>query len=290
LSSRANETAATSPQGAAEGAADGDYAFIHIPKTGGTGIEHLGKRQGFRWGIERPRDSWPVERPYGIKCVPHHIPRGLWLAKGQDPYAGTTTFCAVRHPYTRFVSQFVWNVSLKAGCAYPLEPRACRERAAPFCTAEKLNAFANDTVGAARRSLLAVSEPGQGEPPDALALQGDCHFLPQWLYTTPPCGHLLRYESLAQDFRTAFAASPRLAEVDLTAAKSNAAPCEMRVGDLSDESRALLAEVYARDFRTFGYDPEMASSFSRRRRRSRRAAALVQDEALVSVSEEELVS
>ena len=63
----------------------------------------------------------------------------------------------------------------------------------------------------------------------------------QWLYTTPPCGHLLRYESLAQDFRTAFAASPRLAEVDLTAAKSNAAPCEMRVGDLSDESRVSLA-------------------------------------------------
>eukprot|EP00966_Prymnesium_polylepis_P310598 7176065-Prymnesium_polylepis.1 len=45
-------------------------------------------------------ESWvPVD------CPPWHIPRREYVAnRGFDPYAGSYTFCPVRHPFARAVS------------------------------------------------------------------------------------------------------------------------------------------------------------------------------------------
>ena len=239
-------------------------ALLHIPKTGGTGIEDLGQRVGIEWGIHR--QDWP-EKPHPVGCSPWHIPRTLWQKGGQDPYAGSRTFCVLRHPYTRMVSQFVWRAALDAGCGYPTSAARCPDTS--FCTAEKLNAYVDKTVGANLQSLkaidtAAVNVTGPGGAMEAHAADEDCHLLPQWLYTEPACDYTLHYENLATEFRQLFTdlQLPDLADADLVGQKANSAPCEMHVGDLNATSRELLHDAYRRDFDSLGYDPELATSAS----------------------------
>ena len=102
--------------------------LVHIPKAGGTTLEDFGlNRLDVRWGIHR--EHWPGGScPYGCDgnaswqpCSSWHIPRTVFTAVGpalardgagkptsQDPYAGYKTFCALRHPFTRAISEYIF--------------------------------------------------------------------------------------------------------------------------------------------------------------------------------------
>ena len=85
--------------------------FIHIPKTGGQAIESWGYLHGFSWGGCRlpGGGAWP-EGPHPFKCSAFHIPPAVWEAAGTPAYDGAdTTFCVVRHPYTRAISEYLWQ-------------------------------------------------------------------------------------------------------------------------------------------------------------------------------------
>ena len=99
--------------------------FIHIPKTGGTTIEYVGKKFGFRWG---KYDTKMIDKlhKYGkfggrqlFHCPEWHIPPYLTykfddnsvmkpnLYQNEDTFDIFNTFCVVRNPYERIISE--WN-------------------------------------------------------------------------------------------------------------------------------------------------------------------------------------
>ena len=109
--------------------AQGCLNFLHIPKTAGTTIEHLSptvllqKERGEQsWGAQdhlqnycsRPGYNPRAPKCYfesskavsgGAWCSPWHVPPSL-DERLHEHYAECTTFCVVRHPAERLVSQF----------------------------------------------------------------------------------------------------------------------------------------------------------------------------------------
>ena len=91
--------------------------FIHIPKTGGQAIEAWGLHHGLAWGgcrLKAGGPSWPVHPgrfgSYTKGCSSFHIPPAAWEAAQTPPFAaGAPTFCVVRHPFTRAVSEYQWQ-------------------------------------------------------------------------------------------------------------------------------------------------------------------------------------
>ena len=91
--------------------------FIHIPKTGGQAIEAWGLHHGLAWGgcrLKAGGPSWPVHPgrfgSYTKGCSSFHIPPAAWEAAQTPPFAaGAPTFCVVRHPFARAVSEYQWQ-------------------------------------------------------------------------------------------------------------------------------------------------------------------------------------
>ena len=89
--------------------------FIHIPKTGGQAIEAWGLHHGLAWGgcrLKAGGPSWPAHPgKFGTYTRgSFHIPPVAWEAAHTPPFAaGAPTFCVVRHPFTRAVSEYTWQ-------------------------------------------------------------------------------------------------------------------------------------------------------------------------------------
>ena len=105
-----------------------NLTFIHIPKTGGTSIEDIGNKYNYSWGRYNEKFNniltGNVYRGVPIvHCSPWHIPPyltynfnftsivGQSINDDDDDndslYANKETFCIVRNPYTRVISE--WN-------------------------------------------------------------------------------------------------------------------------------------------------------------------------------------
>lgn len=253
-------------------AADEPIEFIHIGKNAGGSIETTGTRLGLHWGQQR---LWPELDEKTMPCVRtnllggvfeghswHHVPRCFWARQGLHPFSGNkTSFCVVRHPYTRAVSAFGWrhhNV--------PLED---------FCSARELNKYVQRRLTAqlSRLNATAACELTQEQGVD------DCHWLPQWIYL--PCDNILHYESLRAEFdelisnysarqllnvsRYARSLPESLLarpEESILAKAVHRHTCNLTAAALDARSRALLDEVYARDFAVLGYDNSRIQTFS----------------------------
>ena len=82
-------------------------SFIHIPKTAGTTIEELGSRQGILWGRYHLENDVALTQSK-TKDVYYnwHVPPRFY---GQhNPYKNSATFCVVRDPVSRIVSEYKW--------------------------------------------------------------------------------------------------------------------------------------------------------------------------------------
>jgi hypothetical protein len=238
---------------AAEG---GPIQFIHIPKNGGTSIESYGSTIGQEWA--GTRHDWPdgptplcaYNFPFGGENPgasnggsAWHVPPRVWMENGAQPYGGET-FCVVRNPYTRLVSEFIH------------EQRAERAGLGAPCGEEGLNAWVHDVLD--KQALRDISD---GEPLPPEAGDWDCHLLPAWVYTSD-CDHVLRFETLEADFAQLMAEKAGVSGAKLP--DSNAASCTLLASALDDRARELVRAVYAKDFEQFGYSivvPEAAFGF-----------------------------
>uniref|UniRef100_A0A061S7A0 Sulfotransferase n=1 Tax=Tetraselmis sp. GSL018 TaxID=582737 RepID=A0A061S7A0_9CHLO len=93
-----------------------DWQFVHIPKTGGTSVESLLRSSGVTPAIDI---MFPALRnnTYRSKCgtaetpwhyTPNQVENCQWEP---NPYTGRNTWCVIRHPVMRFLSEFKWRLN-----------------------------------------------------------------------------------------------------------------------------------------------------------------------------------
>jgi len=246
------------------GLAYGRLQLIHIPKTGGTTLETVGKKHGMLWG--KYRNDWPGGRcPHGCEgtwqpCSAWHVPPAAFTSKAiradHDPYAlpgRNEKFTAVRNPYTRAISEHLF--------------------ANGRCSATALNDHVLTVLNKIKDAVAELERDPQKMTMQALQAAGrptpykqrssDCHWLPQALYVgTNNKETVLRTENLEGDFRTMVEAHGFTFNANDFAVKQNVqhTKCALLVGDLNSTSRTMLQQVYANDFRRFGYSTELLNS------------------------------
>ena len=148
-------------------------------------------------------------------CPAWHIPRRAYVNQAEfDPYAGKRTFCAVRHPFARAVSDFAFQQVEILQNFFPLKVREEVKNA--VCTPAVLNAYltavtgygaqqqqqqqaawpalnlsVNTTlpVGKSLAAAFATALPAltkekfcQVSNCEDPLLVSSCHMLPQWMY------------------------------------------------------------------------------------------------------------
>ena len=135
--------------------------FLHIPKTGGTTVETLGKELGLHWGMydDRFRSKSAEHR-----CSAWHVPQRPAKKGG----AHDRTFCVLRHPAERLVSQFHHEASEAA-----------------YCDGDRFDAWVDRALDQARRDKN----------------HRDCHFVQQTEYAQF-CDLFARLPSLEADLKT----------------------------------------------------------------------------------------
>ena len=135
--------------------------FLHIPKTGGTTVETLGKELGLRWGMydDRFRSKSAEHR-----CSAWHVPQRPAKKGG----AHDRTFCVLRHPAERLVSQFHHE-----------------ELEAAYCDGDRFDAWVHRALDQAWRRKNYM----------------DCHFVQQTEYAQF-CDLFARLPSLEADLKT----------------------------------------------------------------------------------------
>ena len=275
--------------------------FIHIPKNAGSTIEEIGFRYGHEWGMykferhARPfdaaslaREPWRIFREtlprIKLPCNRYHVPPAAFAHYGDFPYAGRETFCIVRHPFSKVVSQIqYWSDEHGGGDSEhePADPRACDG----CCSAAEINArvraahrLLNGTLRGAKWGGRLLRRGGgadaDAEPLGSSTYQ-DCHWVPQVQYAygpsfvppsadSPPaplCDHVLRIEHLAADWAKLMSGRANLIPAAALAdGATNMARCgATKVGVLDATSRQMIHEMYQDDFRAFGYSAQLSA-------------------------------
>lgn len=83
--------------------------FVHIPKCGGTAIENAFRDGGWEWGyLNEPKKTGYNETP----CNPQHYHTELIEQLIMPTENCTDQFTIVRNPYTRLISEFLWQTQM----------------------------------------------------------------------------------------------------------------------------------------------------------------------------------
>jgi len=206
--------------------------FIHIPKSAGTAVEDLGLAGGVRWGREKGLNC------SAFGCNLFHVPP-CWFEDwcGQAVYDYTKTFCIVRNPYTRLVSEYQWQVKMRPDLKLKCTPEAFNEHMMGVTAAYYM--FHDNWIS-------------------------DCHFLPQTSYVwgkvrgtaeaPQTCRHILKFEELPGAFDQLMAENALSMRLET---KVNRGLCpNLQVSDINFTMRDFLQVVYKLDFILLGYSAE----------------------------------
>lgn len=222
--------------------------LLHIPKTGGSALTSLAALSNITWSS----CHWKAET-VGTSCPPHpkreseilktsawHVPisyvdkeipqKGLY-----SPYDSAAVFAVVRDPYSRLVSQwnFIPSNQLQLG----------RKKTANLLDRNN----AKDMNRYLVQKIMAFSKTERGSKK---YFMDDAHFLSQHDYFVGQDVIILHYESLASEFPCLM----RQYGLDLKIPKrENGSKGKLTTANLTQNTRDLIARVYAKDFEEFGY-------------------------------------
>jgi hypothetical protein len=227
----------------------GHLELIHIPKNAGTSMESAGQANGIFWSATSLDFLGYQKMEDGNECSRYHVPPGLLI--GQSPYLKATTFCAIRHPYSRAVSEYKYLLSADLqghggwgrkyaeryhNGLYDLEP----------CSAEGVNHFIQTTLNLYTQGQKFID---------------DCHHVRQVDYIWDStgrqwCSELLKTEELPGSFDKLMAAYGYPIQMADELGYSSHQRCPtISEANLTAGTRRLLDEVYADDFRLLNYTP-----------------------------------
>lgn len=220
--------------------------FIHIPKTAGTTIELMGnwgrcdsnltcsgrkKKKLFRLHADA---CYPLKDGDDAGCTLWHTPPSDDPLLAQS-YSCCKTFCVVRHPVDRWISEYKFHLSYRV-----------RPRGQDPCSWQNLNRYSKEIL-----EMYAYKEIGYFR---------DCHLLPQSRYVISHdakrlhCDHVIRFENLADEFNAlmkAYGFPQRLPRDKEAAELALDSHCTINI---SETMKQWIYSRYYRDFELLGYD------------------------------------
>mmetsp|Transcript_17911 Transcript_17911/g.21926 ORF Transcript_17911/g.21926 Transcript_17911/m.21926 type:complete len:388 (+) Transcript_17911:224-1387(+) len=217
------------------------HAFIHIPKTGGKTIEWLSSMLHVPIGLvygKKHRISGMINSKFRIKgffhrdaCSWGHVPP-IWLhhylsesEATRQYFEGKTTFCFIRSPFDRAVSEFKYH---RKGYAPSLK-----------CNSATLNKFLQSKL----KDYDANFDPRNNNTEETkIFIQDDCHYIPQSFYLQS-CDIKIRTHDIDEWLHDSFNIS--------LGKHQNANKCSLTVAGLNDVTLSLLHTVYQNDFQYF---------------------------------------
>lgn len=219
-------------------------SFIHIPKNAGTSVELTGLRNGIRWGKYAITDSGHRNS----KCSPWHVPPER-LGEPEQ-YADKETFCIVRHPYERAVSEYKDMMKCLNSGFWPAGRKGRLPASVPRCSKKGLNLFLSTVLD------LTVENPEIN----------DCHFLPQAAYvwahrhelgmTRQTCKHVFRMDKLQGSGADTLEQFMGIHGVSANLDAGNRGACpHLGVADLTPATKHNLYVKYIDDFNLLGFRP-----------------------------------
>lgn len=187
--------------------------FIHIPKNAGTTIENIANEKNIKWGRFKPSHKNSV---LNNNCNYWHTPPKYFNNKSL--YKKDKTFCVIRNPYDRMVSEYKYRNKKKKH------------------TPEDLNKWLHE-------KLIPLNYMDGGM---------NCHFIPQYEYIYDDndkqvCDHILDFNNLSADFNN----MTKKHSINLQLSKSrkdNKTANSVSVKDLTNDTKELIKSVYYKDF------------------------------------------
>jgi len=219
----------------------GHLQLVHIPKTAGTSIELAGFSQGIDWGSKNLDLKGRQDMPDGSVCNRYHVPPSLLT--GTNPYRSSTMFCVTRNPYDRALSEYRYMLSVPWGHEYETKYQNGIFNFAE-CSPDGLNHFVQRTLTLYKAGFRFID---------------DCHHVPQTQYITKDdggleCSIILRLEDMPSSFDNLMKEKGYPITIGGMHALDSAGKCKnLTTEALSLQTREMLQEVYAEDFRRLNY-------------------------------------
>jgi hypothetical protein len=211
--------------------------FIHIPKTGGTSVEHffsMCKPESLwfdRW--DRDRDKFLYDHKYTLELEmkkeyePQHYSYGI-LKKLIPDINKYYTFSFVRHPYTRLLSEYFWSLGMICEKESDFQPDHFHEWVCQFFT--KIDFSHKET--------------------QTFFLDGRIDFIGRFEHLEEDMSKLL--QQLCQ-FNPVF---KKFTDQQLPLTNQSGKSKEKLVHLISMETKELIQSVYQDDFHAFGYSTD----------------------------------
>jgi hypothetical protein len=184
--------------------------FIHIPKNAGTTIEDLGEKHGLKWG------RYGEKKASNVRCNHWHVP-----ARYSKQNYNEDTFCVVRDPYERILSEYKY---------------VHRKDYKKWDNKEDLNKWIQKQLS---------KKPN---------FSHDCHLLPQTDYIFDEngeqvCTHILNIKNLKNEFNSLM--KYHHPSVVMNNEKQNTTDMFKNIhkNDLSKKTKEMIHDYYKDDFK-----------------------------------------
>jgi hypothetical protein len=191
--------------------------FVHITKTAGTSIEEWGQNNNFAWGFKNKNYFKKFKSDKMQIKSRWHIPPSYF---NENPYNNKITFTCVRNPYTRLISEYY--------CKYS--------------GSDKAHEKDKDEFNTWIQNLMRKINRASG--------------LPQYVYL--PIDNIIYFENLQNDFlkllnKYDIPNDPLLPHSNKSQHLNIG---KFKVNDLNSETIEMIKNIYAQDFKIFGYNLE----------------------------------